>query len=517
MPNGGKKMVKIGRAILSVSDKTGIVELARFLEKNNVEILSTGGTSKILRENGIKVKDISEFTGFPEILDGRVKTLHPRIYGGVLAIRDNEEHQKQMKENDLLPVDLIVCNLYPFEQTLKKGAPHEEIIENIDIGGPTMIRAASKNYKHVCVLVKVGLYEEFMKEMEKNNGSVDEEFSFRCAMEVFKHTTAYDFAIANYFSGKIEKKVLPDNMDLRLVKVQDLRYGENPHQAAAWYRFTDKNFIRQQFQGKELSFNNLLDMESTCTLVNQFSSPACVIIKHTNPCGVAVGKDLFAAYEKALETDPLSAFGGIAGFNRKVDGKLAEKMVERFYEVIIAPDYNEDAMEVFRKKKNLRIIKSPDAPVQGYDFKTLNDGLLVQTRDEKDYEKMETVTDKKPDAGETAALKFAWTVCKFVKSNTIVIATEGQTVGIGAGQMSRFDSARVAVMKMKDNFSKKITPLVVASDAFFPFPDSIDVLREVGVSAIMQPGGALKDEEVIAACDRYGIAMVLTGMRHFRH
>ncbi len=511
-------MVKIGRAILSVSDKTGIVELARFLEKNNVEILSTGGTSRTLKENGIKVKDVSEFTGFPEILDGRVKTLHPRIYGGILAIRDNKEHQKQMKENNLVPVDLIVCNLYPFEQTLKKGAPHDEIIENIDIGGPTMIRAASKNYKHVCVLVRVGLYEEFTKEMENNSGSVSEEFSFRCAMEVFRHTTGYDFAIANYFAGRIEKQgVLPSELDLRLAKVQDLRYGENPHQAAAWYRFADRHFAREQFQGKELSFNNLLDMESTHTLVNQFSSPACVITKHTNPCGVAVDNDLFSAYEKALETDPLSAFGGIAGFNRKVDRKLAEKMVERFYEVIIAPDYDEDALAVFRKKENLRIIKSPDSPVPGYDFKTLNDGLLVQTRDEKDYEKMETVTYKKPDAKETAALKFGWTVCKFVKSNTIVIATEGQTVGIGAGQMSRFDSARVAVMKMKDNFSRKITPMVVASDAFFPFPDSIDVLREAGVSAIIQPGGAMRDKDVIAACNKYGIAMVLTGMRHFRH
>ncbi len=510
-------MVKIGRAILSVSDKAGIVELARFLEKNNVEILSTGGTSRTLKENGVKVKDVSEFTGFPEILDGRVKTLHPKIFGGILAIRDSEEHQKQMKENGLVPVDLIVCNLYPFEETLKKGAPHEEIIENIDIGGPSMLRAASKNYRHACVLAKVGLYSEFMKEMEKNGGAVSEEFSFRCAMEVFKHTTAYDFAIAGYFSGKIEKKVLPEEMNLRMVKVQDLRYGENPHQSAAWYRFTDRNFSRQQFQGKELSFNNLLDMESTCTLVNQFSQPACVLTKHTNPCGAAVAGDLFTAYEKALETDPLSAFGGIAGFNGKVDVKLAEKMVERFYEVVIAPDYDEDALAVFRKKENLRIIKSPDKPAPGYDFKTLNDGLLVQTRDEKDFEKMEAVTDKKPDEKETAALKFGWTVCKFVKSNAIVIATQGQTVGIGAGQMSRFDSARVAVMKMKDNFSGKITPLVVASDAFFPFPDSVDVLREAGVSAIVQPGGAMRDKDVVAACNKHGIAMVLTGMRHFRH
>jgi len=510
-------MIKIGRAILSVSDKTGIVELAEFLKKYNVEILSTGGTSKALKDKGIPVKDVSEFTGFPEILDGRVKTLHPRIYGGILAIRDNKEHQKQMKENDLVPVDLIVCNLYPFEETLKKGAGHDEIIENIDIGGPTMIRAASKNYKHVCVLVKPGLYDEFKKEMESNGGSVSEEFAFRCAKEVFRHTSRYDFAIASYFTGRIEKKELPDEMDMRLVKVQDLRYGENPHQSAGWYRFSDRQFAREQFQGKELSFNNLLDMESTYTLVNRFSEPACVITKHTNPCGAAVAGDIFGAYEKALETDPLSAFGGIAGFNRKVDAKLAEKMIERFYEVIIAPDYEDEALKIFKKKKNLRIIKSPAEIVQNHDFKTLNDGLLVQTPDDKEFEKMDVVTSRKPDEKEMSALKFGWTVCKFVKSNAIVIVNGTQTVGIGAGQMSRFDSARVAVMKMNDNFREKPAPLVVASDAFFPFPDSIDVLRKAGVTAIIQPGGAMKDKEVISACDKYGIAMVLTGMRHFRH
>ncbi|HOL21363.1 MAG TPA: bifunctional phosphoribosylaminoimidazolecarboxamide formyltransferase/IMP cyclohydrolase [bacterium] len=511
-------MIEIRRAIISVSDKKGIVELADFLSKKGVEIISTGGTAKALRDSGIKVKDVSEFTGFPEILDGRVKTLHPRIYGGILSIRDDKEHQKQMKENDLVPIDLIVCNLYPFEETLKRGASHNEIIENIDIGGPTMIRAASKNYKYVCVLVKPELYAEFIKEMEENNGCVSEDFSFRCAMEVFRHTSRYDFAIASYFSKKVEgEKPLPDEMNIRLIKVQDLRYGENPHQLAAWYRFSDKEFPRQQFQGKELSFNNLLDMEATYILVNQFSLPACVIVKHTNPCGVAVGNDLSTAYEKALETDPLSAFGGIVGFNRKVERKVAEKIVERFYEVVIAPDYDEDALAVLRKKENLRVIKSPTDIKLRYDFKTLNDGLLVQTPDDKEFEKLEVVTKRAPDEKEMTALKFGWTVCKFVKSNTIVLATENQTTGIGAGQMSRYDSARVAVMKMRDNFKKEIKPLVCASDAFFPFPDSIDVLKEAGVSAIIQPGGALKDKEVIAACDRYGIAMVLTGMRHFKH
>ncbi|MCM8820461.1 MAG: bifunctional phosphoribosylaminoimidazolecarboxamide formyltransferase/IMP cyclohydrolase [Candidatus Omnitrophica bacterium] len=511
-------MIEIRRAIMSVSDKSGIVELAKFLSEQGVEILSTGGTAKILRENGIKVMDVSEFTGFPEILDGRVKTLHPRIYGGLLAIRDNKEHQRQMEENNLVPIDLIVCNLYPFEATLKRGASHEEIIENIDIGGPTMIRAASKNYKYVCVLVKPEMYKEFMEEMEKNNNYVSEEFSLKCAMEVFRHTSRYDFAISSYFSKKVEgERPLPDEMDMHLIKVQNLRYGENPHQLAAWYRFSDKEFPRKQFQGKELSFNNLLDMEASYLLVNQFSVPACVIVKHNNPCGVATAEDIYTAYEKALETDPLSAFGGIVGFNRKVDKKVAEKIVERFYEVIIAPDYDKEALTVFNKKENLRVVKSPSDIKLKYDFKTLNDGFLVQTPDDKEFEKLEIVTERAPDEKEMVALKFGWTVCKFVKSNTIVIATEGQTVGIGAGQMSRYDSARVAVMKMRDNFKKEIKPLVVASDAFFPFPDSIDVLKEAGVSAIIQPGGALKDKEVIQVCNEYGIAMVFTGMRHFKH
>lgn len=511
-------MIKIRRAIISVSDKNGIVELAKFLSENGVEILSTGGTAKVLRENGIGATDVSAFTGFPEILDGRVKTLHPKIYGGLLSIRDNKEHQRQMTENKLVPIDLVVCNLYPFESTLKRGASHEEVIENIDIGGPTMIRASSKNYKDVCTLVNPEMYKEFIEEMKNNNGSVSDEFSFRCAREVFRHTSRYDFEIASYFSKKVEEEnMLPDEMDIRLLKVQNLRYGENPHQLAAWYRFSDKEFSRQQFQGKELSFNNLLDMEASYLLVNRFSMPACVIVKHNNPCGVAIGECISTAYEKALETDPMSAFGGIVSFNRKVERAIAEKIVERFYEVVVAPDYDEDALGVFKKKENVRVIKSPSDIKFRYDFKTLNDGFLVQTSDDKEFEKTEVVTKRSPDKREMDALKFSWTVCKSVKSNTIVIATEQQTIGIGAGQMSRYDSARIAVMKMKDNFQKEIKPLVVASDAFFPFPDSIDVLKDAGVSAIIQPGGSLNDKKVIQACDKYGIAMVLTGMRHFRH
>lgn len=511
-------MIKIERAVLSVSDKTGIFELAGLLDKYNVELLSTGGTSKALKAGGLQVKDISDFTGFPEILDGRVKTLHPLIYGGILAIRDDEEHQKQMKENGLLPIDLIVCNLYPFEETLKKGAGDDEIIENIDIGGPTMIRAASKNYRHVCVLANIELYDEFKNEMERNNGCVSEDFSFRCAREVFRHTARYDFVISTYFSGRLKKEKLPGEMDMRLLKVQDLRYGENPHQAAAWYRFADREpFPREQFQGKELSFNNLLDVEATYVLVNQLPPGSCAIIKHTNPCGAAAGETLMDAYTKALETDPLSAFGGIAGFNGRVDAGVAEKITERFFEVVIAPDYDKDALEIFGRKENLRVIKSPADIRMLYDFRTLNDGFLVQTPDDKEFEKLEVVTDKKPSAQEMAALKFAWTVCKYVKSNTIVLSTENRTMGIGAGQMSRYDSARVAVMKMKDNFKNPVEPLVMASDAFFPFPDSIEVAKQAGVTAVIQPGGSLKDKEVIESCNKLGISMVMTGMRHFRH
>ncbi|MGI6595663.1 MAG: bifunctional phosphoribosylaminoimidazolecarboxamide formyltransferase/IMP cyclohydrolase [Candidatus Ratteibacteria bacterium] len=514
-------MIKIRRAIISVSDKNGIVELAKFLSESGVEILSTGGTAKVLRENGIGATDVSAFTGFPEILDGRVKTLHPKIYGGLLSIRDNKEHQRQMTENKLVPIDLVVCNLYPFESTLKRGASHEEVIENIDIGGPTMIRASSKNYKDVCTLVNPEMYKEFIEEMKKNNGSVSDEFSFRCAREVFRHTSRYDFEIASYFSKKTEgENRLPDEMDIRLIKVQNLRYGENPHQLAAWYRFTDKEFMRQQLQGKELSFNNLLDMEISYLLVSQFSAPACVIVKHNNPCGVAMGECISVAYDKAFETDSMSAFGGIVALNRKVEKTVAEKISKKFCEIIIAPDYDEDALIVFKNSnntKNARVIKSPLDITFRYDIKALNDGCLVQTPDDKEYKEIKVVTKRAPDEREMEALKFSWTVCKFVKSNTIIVATKEQTVGIGAGQMSRYDSARIAVMKMKDNFKKEITPLVSASDAYFPFADGIDILKEAGVSAIIQPGGSKNDEEVINACDRYGIAMVFTGMRHFRH
>ncbi|MCM8818314.1 MAG: bifunctional phosphoribosylaminoimidazolecarboxamide formyltransferase/IMP cyclohydrolase [Candidatus Omnitrophica bacterium] len=510
-------MIKIERAIISVSDKTGIVELTKFLKKYNVEIISTGGTAKVLKENGIDVIEVNNFTGFPEILDGRVKTLHPKIYGGILSIRDKEEHIKQMQENKIEPIQLIVCNLYPFEETLKKGKSDEEIIENIDIGGPTMIRAGAKNYKYVCVLTKPVLYAEFMKEMKKNNGYVSEEFSFNCAREVFRLTSRYDYIISSYFSSKIASDILPDELDLRLVKVQNLRYGENPHQKGAWYRFINKEYKRDVIQGKELSFNNLLDMESAYNLVWQFEKSACVIIKHTNPCGVAVADDLLTAYEKALECDPLSAFGGIVGFNSKVDKKLAEIFIKKFYEIIVAPDYDEDALEIFKKRQDLRVIRCPEKIKYEYDFRTLADGFLVQTPDELNFERFDVVTEKKPTQDEVESLKFAWIVCKFIKSNGIVIATKDQTLGIGTGQMSRYDSTRIAVMKMNDNFKEIPKPVVLASDAFFPFPDSIEVAKKSGISAIIQPGGSKSDEDVIKKCNELGISMIFTGTRHFKH
>jgi phosphoribosylaminoimidazolecarboxamide formyltransferase / IMP cyclohydrolase len=511
-------MIEIKRAVLSVSDKTGIVELANVLGKFDVEILSTGGTAKTLSENGIRVKEVSDFTGSPEILDGRVKTLHPKIYGGLLAVRNNSRHKKEMEENSMVYIDLVVCNLYPFEKTLKSGASHGEIIENIDIGGPTMIRAAAKNYKDVVVLTSPDLYKEFIEQMNNNKGKVDEDFSLKCANQVYSHTSRYDSIISSYLEQfRNPESKMPAEMNIGLKKVNDLRYGENPHQQAAWYSFKDREFERTKLQGKDLSFNNLLDMESTYILVNQFSSPACVITKHTNPCGVAVAENHLSAYEKALETDSLSAFGGIAGFNGTVSAEIAKKITERFFEVVIAPEYHPQALEIFKKKENLRVIKSPGDIKLKYDFRTLNDGFVIQTPDDKETEKFEVVTSKRPDKNEEEALKFAWKVCKFVKSNSIVLATAGQTAGIGAGQMSRFDAARVAVMKMNDNFKKNLKPLVMASDAFFPFPDSIQEAAKAGVTAVIQPGGSIKDKEVKAACEKLGISMVFTGMRHFKH
>jgi len=515
---------QIRRAIVSVSDKTGLVDLVRFLSSSGVEILSTGGTARTLREAGIPVTDVSAFTGFPEILDGRVKTLHPKIYGGLLSIRSNENHQRQMEENGLLPIDLVVCNLYPFEETLRSGASHDEIIENIDIGGPTMIRAAAKNYRDVVVITRPSQYPALMEEMKNHAGRVSEEFALSCALEVFRTTSRYDTLIASYFAGRLRPQALPDVIPLRLEKVSGLRYGENPHQAGAFYRTTGTEAYglasAQVLQGKELSFNNYLDLEAVLSGVREFDEPTAYIVKHTSPCGVASRPSLAEAYRLALECDPLSAFGGIVGLNRAVDGETAQAMLEGmekygFLECILAPSFSEEAKRLFARKKNLRLVAVAEiGRTDPFDCKRVTGGFVVQEMDsETDPKEIKVVTRRAPTAQEKTDLLFAWRVVKTTKSNAIVYAKECRTVGIGGGVYSRVDANRLAAAKA----GERAKGAVLASDAFFPFPDNIEVAARAGVTAIIQPGGSLKDSEAIAACDRYGIAMVFTGVRHFKH
>jgi len=510
-------MIEIKRALISVSDKTGIVDLARVLVNNNVEIISTGGTAKTLREAGIPVKEISEITGFPEILDGRVKTLHPSIYGGILYKRDNTSHIEQIKQHGIGQIDLVVVNLYPFEKVFfNKDAKDEELIENIDIGGPSMIRASAKNWRFVCVIVNPQSYSTVIEEIE-HQGGISETTSRKCAAEVFRTTSYYDWLINRYFE-KDEEFSFKETVGFYYRKIDQLRYGENPHQKAAWYRNADKNPFWKQLQGKQLSFNNILDMESAYRIACEFEEPSCCIIKHNNPCGVGIGKNQKQAFENALKTDPLSAFGGIIGFNNELGPETAAIISKTFFEVIIAPSFSHEAIKILSKKENLRLIEMPSFNLSEFEIKGTNSGILIQTYDTKNWENLEVKTKRTPTKKEMEALKFAWVICKHVKSNAIVLGTTNQIVGIGAGQMSRYDSARVAVMKMKDNFKKKkINPLVMASDAFFPFPDSVEVAAKAGVTAIIQPGGSIKDNEVIKVCNRRKIAMVFTGTRHFRH
>lgn len=509
-------MIKVKRALISVSDKTGLIDLAKFLAKNNVEIISTGGTAKAIREAGIEVKEISQFTGFPEILDGRVKTLHPIIYGGILFKRDNPFHVQQVTKHNIGQIDLVVVNLYPFEKVFFSGNPtDDELIENIDIGGPSMIRASAKNWKFVCVVVNPSFYSEIIKEIEKNGG-ISEDTSRKCAAEVFRTTSYYDWLISRYFD-KDKQKTFPDIIGFYYRKIDQLRYGENPHQKAAWYNLADRQISWKQLQGKQLSFNNILDMESAYKIVCEFDKQCCCIIKHNNPCGAAIGKTQKEAFEKALKTDPLSAFGGIIGFNKPLEGETAQAIKEIFFELIIAPSFSKEAVEILSAKENLRLIEMPQIEQVDFEVKGTITGMLLQTYDSGNWEKLEVVTKRKPTEEELDALKFANIICKYVRSNAIVLGTTNQVVGIGAGQMSRYDSTRVAVMKMKDNFKDIPRPLVMASDAFFPFPDSIDVAAEAGVSAIIQPGGSLKDAQVIEVCNKKGISMIFSGMRHFRH
>jgi phosphoribosylaminoimidazolecarboxamide formyltransferase / IMP cyclohydrolase len=520
-------MNQIKRALISVTDKTGIVEFAQKLSSFGVEILSTGGTATQLRNSGIKVKDVSEYTGFPEMMDGRLKTLHPKIHGGLLALRNNPEHVKAMKEHGIDPIDMVVINLYRFEDTVaKEGCTLEHAIENIDIGGPTMLRAAAKNHPFVTVLTDPADYNPILEEMKKTGGKVSETTNFRLAVKVFQTTARYDGAISNYLgtiTSEGTKKEFPDTFTAQYSLAQSLRYGENPHQRAAFYRENDQTLAAisnaRQLQGKELSYNNIMDSDAAWLSVSDFSLPAAVIIKHANPCGAATSASgLVDAYKKALATDPVSAFGGIVAFNRPVDKATAEELAKIFLEVIMAPSFDATAIDILSAKKNVRLLEISTASgkyVSGYDFRRVAGGLLIQDRDNApfDIRQAKVVTKRNPTEEEYQALDFAWRVVKHVKSNAIVYATKDQLVGVGAGQTSRVDSVKIA--KMKAVLPTK--GCVLGSDAFFPFRDGIDMAAEAGITAIIQPGGSVRDEETIQAADEHGIAMIFTGVRHFKH
>ncbi len=516
---------KIQRAILSVTDKTGLVEFARQLASFGVELISTGGTSRLLRDSGVMVKDISELTGFPEMLDGRVKTLHPKVHGGILQRRHDPAHRSAAAEHGIEPIDMVVVNLYAFEKTASKpGVPFEELIENIDIGGPSMIRSAAKNFQDVAVVTSPADYGEIAAEMARSGGCLSTATRWRLAQKAFVTTAAYDTAIASTLervssNGRFElhrEAGLPQNLRLSFSKVMDLRYGENPHQQAAMY--TDGSGAgvanARQLQGKELSYNNIVDLQAAWDLAEEFAETVCAIIKHTNPCGAATGKTLAEAYRKALEGDPVSAFGGVIGVNRPVDGAAAEEMAKLFLEVIAAPGFDDAARAVFAAKKTLRLVEVSHAP-QKWVLKNISGGILVQDADVRELEEsdLKLVTKRPPTAEEKRALLFAWKVCKHVKSNAILYARDGQTVGVGAGQMSRVDACKIGALKA-------VLPLqgtVAASDAFFPFPDGVEEIARAGATAIIQPGGSVRDPEVIEAADRLGLAMIFTGVRHFRH
>ena len=513
---------KVARALLSVSDKSGIVELARGLAALGVELISTGGTAALLKKEGLKVVEVSEHTGFPEMLDGRVKTLHPKVHGGLLARRDDAAHAAALKKAGIPTIDLLAVNLYPFQATVADpDCRLEDAIENIDIGGPAMLRAAAKNYPGVIVMVDPADYARVLEQLKK--GAIDEATRFKLARKVFAHTAAYDGAVANYLSSLFEgkRREYPDVLTLQLTKLQDMRYGENPHQSAAFYRdekpAPGSLATFRQLQGKELSYNNIADADAAWECVKRFSEPACVIVKHANPCGVAIGDKLAAAYEKAFKTDPTSAFGGILAFNRAVDGATAAAFAKQFAEVIVAPRFEPDALAALAKKDNLRLIEVPLAhDVQKHDYKRIGGGMLVQSSDASRDGKLNVVTRKQPSESQLADLRFAWTVAQFVKSNAIVFCRDGMTLGIGAGQMSRVDSSRIAAMKAQAA-GLSLAGSVVASDAFFPFRDGVDVILESGATAVIQPGGSVRDAEVIAAADERNAAMVFTGTRHFRH
>ena len=516
----------ITRALISVSDKAGILEFAQKLHARGIEILSTGGTAKMLLDYDVPVTEVSDYTGFPEMMDGRVKTLHPKIHGGILARRGTDD--AVMEEYDIPPIDLIVVNLYPFEATIAKDdCTLEDAIENIDIGGPTMVRASAKNHAHVTIVVDPSDYEMIESELDYNDGAISKNTRFKLATKAFEHTAKYDGMIANYL-GKIIENDKPEGFattfNVQFRKAQTMRYGENPHQAAAFYIAEDQNetciATAKQLQGKELSYNNIGDTDAALECVKQFDdAPTCVIVKHANPCGVATGGNILEAYDRAFSTDPESAFGGIIAFNQSLDAETAQKIVDRqFVEVIIAPSIAEDAIEVIKTKKNVRLLECGEfsAAQPRLDYKRVNGGLLVQEADLALYNELTVVTERTPSEEEMKDLLFAWKVSKFVKSNAIVYARNNMTIGVGAGQMSRINSARIAGIKA-EHAELQVEGSVMASDAFFPFKDGIEAAAEAGIVAVIQPGGSIRDEEVIEAANKAGMAMVFTKMRHFRH
>ncbi|ENC6731481.1 bifunctional phosphoribosylaminoimidazolecarboxamide formyltransferase/IMP cyclohydrolase [Vibrio navarrensis] len=524
----------IRRALISVSDKTGIVEFAQALTQRGVDILSTGGTARLLAEKGIAVTEVSDYTGFPEMMDGRVKTLHPKVHGGVLGRRGQDDDV--MAKHGIKPIDIVVVNLYPFAQTVaKQGCTLADAVENIDIGGPTMVRSAAKNHKDVTIVVNAHDYDRVIAEMDANDNSLTLETRFDLAIAAFEHTAAYDGMIANYFGTMVasygenkdgdEESKFPRTFNQQFIKKQDMRYGENSHQAAAFYVEANPEeasvATARQIQGKALSYNNIADTDAALECVKEFSEPACVIVKHANPCGVALGKDILEAYNRAYQTDPTSAFGGIIAFNQELDAETASAIVERqFVEVIIAPSVSAQAIEVVAAKKNVRLLECGEwsTKTTGFDVKRVNGGLLVQDRDQGmvGLDDLKVVSKRQPTEEELKDALFCWKVAKYVKSNAIVYAKGDMTIGVGAGQMSRVYSAKIAGIKAADE-GLEVAGSVMASDAFFPFRDGIDAAAEAGIKCVIQPGGSMRDDEVIAAADEHGMAMIFTGMRHFRH
>ncbi|MDI6802041.1 MAG: bifunctional phosphoribosylaminoimidazolecarboxamide formyltransferase/IMP cyclohydrolase [Thermodesulfovibrionales bacterium] len=514
----------IKRALISVSDKRGVVDFAKELASMGVEMLSTGGTAKALREAGVSVVEVSDYTGFPEMLDGRLKTLHPKIHGGLLARRSHAKDMEDIRKHDIKLIDMVVVNLYPFEETVSKpNVTFEDAIENIDIGGPTMLRAASKNFQNVAVVVDPDDYSKIIEEIKSSKGELSKETKLNLAKKVFAHTSRYDTLIADYLTGVVEKEPsFPEYLTTSMKRVSVLRYGENPQQKAAIYKERTGGLSlpdAKVLQGKEMSFNNYLDTHSALMLALEFDKKACAVIKHNNPCGVAVGESPADAYKKAVKTDPVSAFGGVVAFNTEVDRDAVKEMVDLFLEVVIAPSFTKDALEIFSKKPNVRLLELPDMlnkkQAASWDMKRIAGGLLLQGWDysDEDIMALKAVTKRQPTKDELEALSFSWKVCKHVKSNAIVYAFRDRTVGIGIGQTSRVYSAKIGAI----NACESVKGSVVASDGFFPFRDGIDVLAETGVTAIVQPGGSLKDSEVVQAADEYNMAMIITGARHFRH